>query len=213
MPELLLVDDHTIVRTGLKMMIEGFLPHTKIDEADDGDAAFHKIKAHDYDLVIMDINMPNTDSLGTLQTILSFKPATKIIIFSMNSEGVYAKRYLKMGAMGYLRKDAPNEEIKRAISTVLNNKRYISPELNEKLLIDLQSKNKSENPFENLSPREFEIVQHLAHGDSVAEISHKLNLHTSTIGTHKARIFEKLNCNNIIELTNLARVHHVIINS
>jgi DNA-binding NarL/FixJ family response regulator len=159
----------------------------------------------------MDVNMPQTDSFGTLQTILALKPKTKIIMFSMNAEEVYAKRYLKLGAMGYLRKDAPNEEIIKAISTVLNNKRYVSPELNEKLLNDLQSKSKSENPFDKLSPREFEIVQHLSQGDSVAEISHKLNLHTSTIGTHKARIFEKLQCHNIIDLTNLAKIHHVVL--
>lgn len=211
MPELLLVDDHSIIRTGLRVLIEDFLPHTKIDEAEDGDSAFQKIKDHDYDLVIMDVNMPNTDSSGTLQTILSFKPETKIIMFSMNSEDVYAKRYLKMGAMGYLRKDASNDEIQKAISTVLNNKRYISAQLNEKLLADLHSNNKSQNPFDNLSPREFEIVQHIAHGDSVSEISNKLNLHTSTVGTHKARILEKLKCNNIIELTDLAKVHNVVL--
>jgi two-component system, NarL family, invasion response regulator UvrY len=211
MPQLLLVDDHAIVRAGLRLLIEDFLPHTKIDEAVDGDSAFSKIKDNDYDLVIMDVNMPNTDSIGTLETILSFKPATRIMIFSMNSEDVYAKRYLKTGAMGYLRKDASNEEIKKAISTVLNNKRYISAQLNEKLLTELHSGNKSINPFDNLSPREFEIVQHLAHGDSVAEISNKLNLHTSTVGTHKARIFEKLKCNNIIELTHLAKVNDVIL--
>ncbi|HZW69618.1 MAG TPA: response regulator transcription factor [Hanamia sp.] len=211
MAELLLVDDHSIVRAGLRLLIEDFLPHTHIDEATDGDSAFRKIKDHHYDLIIMDVNMPNTDSLGTLQSILSFKPSARIIMFSMNSEDVYAKRYLKMGAMGYLRKDAQNEEIKKAISTVLNNKRYISPELNQKLLTELHSNSRSENPFDNLSPREFEIVQHLAHGDSVAEISNKLNLHTSTVGTHKARIFEKLKCNNIIELTNLAKVNGVVL--
>ena len=211
MPEILLVDDHSIVRTGMRLVIEDFLAHTKIDEAENGATAFQQIKNHNYDLVVMDVNMPQTDSLGTLQTILAFKPSTKIIIFSMNAEEVYAKRYLSMGAMGYLRKDASNEEIKKAITTVLNNKRYISPELNEKLLSDLQTKNKSENPFDKLSPREFEIVQHLSQGDSVAEISHKLNLHTSTVGTHKARIFEKLQCHNIIDLTNLAKVHHVVL--
>jgi len=213
MPQILLVDDHSIVRTGLRLVIEDFLAHTKIDEADNGDTAFNKIKRQDFDLVVMDVNMPQTDSYGTVQAILSFKPSTKIIMFSMNAEEVYAKRYLKMGAMGYLRKDASNDEIKRAITTVLNNKRYVSAELNEKLLTDLQSKNKSENPFDKLSPREFEIVQHLCMGNSVAEISQKLNLHTSTIGTHKARIFEKLNCNNIIELTNLAKAHNVILTS
>ena len=213
MPDILLVDDHSIVRTGLKLLIHDFLPHSLIDEAYDGDSGFAKIKEKDYDLVIMDVNMPGTDSFGTLQSILAFKPNIKIIMFSMNAEEVYAKRYLKMGAMGYLRKDAPNSEIEKAITTVLNNKTYVSPELTQKMFSDLHSKHESENPFDKLSPREFEIVQHLAQGDSVAEISKKLNVHTSTVGTHKARIFEKLNCHNVIDLTNLARAHNVILSS
>ena len=113
MPQILLVDDHSIVRTGLKLLIEDFLPHAKIDEADNGDSAFKQIKHKDYELVVMDVNMPQTDSYGTVQNILVFKPATRIIMFSMNAEEVYAKRYLKMGARGYLRKDASNDEIKK----------------------------------------------------------------------------------------------------
>src|SRR5690242_11679704 len=102
MPHFLIVDDHSIVRSGLILLIKDFMSHTEIDEAYDGDSAFEKIKQKNYDLVIMDVNMPNTDSFGILNSILSFKPATKIIIFSMNAEELYAKRYLKMGAMGYL---------------------------------------------------------------------------------------------------------------
>ncbi|HSN07425.1 MAG TPA: response regulator transcription factor [Hanamia sp.] len=213
MPNILLVDDHSIVRTGLKLLIQDFLPHTTIDEAHDGDSAFQKIKQKNYDMVVMDVNMPNTDSFGTLQTILSFNSSIKVIMFSMNAEEVYARRYLKMGAMGYIRKDAPNSEIEKAITTVLNNKTYVSPELAQKMLHDLQSKSESGNPFDKLSTREFEIVQHLAQGDSVAEISKKLNVHTSTVGTHKARIFEKLHCHNVIDLTNLAKAHNVILTS
>ncbi len=195
------------------MLIHNFLPHTKIDEAHNGDTAIQKIKEKNYDLVVMDVNMPETDSFGTLETILAFKPSTKVIMFSMNAEEVYAKRYLKIGAMGYLRKDAPNSEIENAITTVLNDKTYVSPELTQKFLSDMKSKGKTENPFDRLSTREFEIVQHLAQGESVAEISKKLNVHTSTVGTHKARIFEKLHCHNIIDLTNLAKAHNVILSS
>ena len=213
MPQILLVDDHSIVRTGLKLLFQDFLPHADIEEAGNGNEAMEKIKRKDYDLVVMDVNMPETDSYGTLQTILSLKPSTKVMMFSMNAEEVYAKRYLKMGAMGYLRKDAPNDEIEKAITTVLNNKTYVSPELTQKLLQEMQSKKPVENPFDKLSAREFEIVQHLAQGESVAEISKKLNVHTSTVGTHKARIFEKLKCNNIIELTNLAKANNVILTS
>jgi DNA-binding NarL/FixJ family response regulator len=93
----------------------------------------------------------------------------------------------------------------------LNNKRYISPELNEKFLKELHQKDNRENPFDKLSAREFEIVQHLIRGDSVSEISQTLKLHTSTVGTHKARIFKKLNCHNIIDLSNLAKLHKVLL--
>jgi DNA-binding NarL/FixJ family response regulator len=211
MPNLLLVDDHYIIRVGIKQVIESFLFKSTIDEAYDGDSAIEKIKRNEYDLIILDVNMPNTDSFGLLTNILALKPNAKVLMFSMNDEGIYAKRYLTLGAMGYVRKDAPQGELQKAITAVLNNKKFISAELNEKLLNDLNSKNKSENPFDKLSPREFEIVQHLTLGESVAEISQSLKLHTSTVGTHKARIFEKLNCNNIIDLSALARAHNVII--
>ncbi len=210
MPNLLIIDDHTIIRTGLKMIIEHFLPHSKIDEAVDGDSAFERIKNTDYDLLILDVNMPNTDTFVLINNILALKPGSKILMFSMNSEEIYAKRFLKMGAMGYVRKDAPEDEIKTAITTVLNNKRYVSATLSEILLKDLDSKNNSENPFDKLSPREFEIVQHLIYGDSVSVICQKLTLHSSTVGTHKARIFEKLNCTNIIDLNAMAKLHNII---
>lgn len=211
MPNLLIVDDHSIVRSGLVLLINDFISHAQIDEAYDGDSAFEKVKKNNYDLIIMDVNMPNTDSFGVLNSILSFKPSTKIIIFSMNAEELYAKRYLKMGAMGYVRKDAPGSEIQKAISSALNNKKYMSAELSEILLSELQDKNRSENPFDKLSPREFEMVQHMSRGESVAQISQTLNLHKSTVGTHKARIFEKLHCTNVIDLNKLAEIHHVLL--
>lgn len=211
MPDILLVDDHSIVRTGLKLLINDFLPHTKIDEANDGESALQKVKQTNYDLVVMDVNMPHTDSFGTLQAILTVKPETKVIMFSMNAEEVYAKRYLAMGAVGYVRKDAPNEEIEKAINTVLNDKTYISPSLTQKIFSGLHSKKETENPFDKLSSREFEVVKHLSKGDSVGEISKKLNVHTSTVGTYKSRIFEKLHVHNVIELTNLARAHDLIL--
>ena len=213
MPDLLIVDDHSIVRTGLKMVVQDFLAHCNIDEAEDGDSAFAKIRAHDYDLIMLDVNMPNTDSFGLVTSILALKSDAKIIMFSMNAEEIYAKRYLKMGVMGYLRKDAPGDGIQKAIETVLNNRRYISDELSQKLLHDLHARGDEENPFDKLSPREFEIVQHLANGESVAEISKKLSLHTSTIGTHKARIFEKLQCHNVVEVNKLAKAHNIIFSS
>ena len=209
MKNILLVDDHAIIRTGLKLYIETIIPFSVIDEASDGDTAFEKIKKKDYDLLIMDVNMPGTDSFGLISNITAIKPDSKILMISMNAEEIYAKRYLRLGAKGYISKDASETEIKTAIDTVLNNKKYISSSLSQALTEEAIG-NKSPNPFDSLSPQEFKIIQFIMKGESVSEISQKLNLHTSTIGTHKARIFKKLNCKNIVDLRELARVYQII---
>ena len=209
MNNILLVDDHAIIRAGLKIYIETIIPFSIIDEASDGDAAFEKIKKQDYDLLIMDVNMPGTDSFGLVSNIIAIKPGSKILMISMNAEEIYAKKYLKLGAKGYISKDAPESEIKTAIDTVLNNKRYISSSLSQALTEEALG-NKSTNPFDNLSPQEFKIIQFIIRGESVSDISQKLNLHTSTVGTHKARIFKKLNCKNIVDINALARVYRII---
>ncbi|MEO7960964.1 MAG: response regulator transcription factor [Ginsengibacter sp.] len=206
---ILLVDDHTIIRSGLKIFISNIVPFSEIDEADGGDSAFEKIKQHDYDLLVLDVNMPGTDSFGLVSNIIAIKPSSKILMLSMNAEEIYAKKYLQLGAMGYIGKDATEDEIKSAIETVLNNKRYISSSLSRQLAEEAIG-NKPANPFDRLSPQEFKIIHHIIRGESVGEISNKLNLHTSTIGTHKARIFKKLNCDNIVDLNALAKVHKII---
>jgi two-component system invasion response regulator UvrY len=210
MPHILIVDDHLVITTGLKIVIGNFLSDSLIDVANDGDIAFEKIKHKNYDLIIMDISLPNTDSFNIVSNILAIIPKSKILMFSISPEEMFAKRYLKIGALGYINKDAPLAEIKSAIENALQNKRYLSPELQEKLAIESITNDHHENKFDKLSPREFEIVQHLVHGDSVSEISRKLHLHTSTIGTHKAKIFEKLKCENIVELVTMAKVHNLI---
>ncbi len=209
MKSILLVDDHVIIRTGLKIFISSIIPFAQIDEADNGDTAFKKVKQQDYDMLILDVNMPGTDSFGLVENIIAVKPNSKILMLSMNPEDIYAKKYLRLGAMGYIGKDAPETEIKIAIETVLNNKRYISNSLGQVLAEQAIGKD-SDNPFDRLSPQEFKITQYMMRGDSVSEISNKLHLHTSTIGTHKARIFKKLNCKNIVDLNSIARVHNVI---
>lgn len=209
MPNFLIVDDHSIIICAIKTIIGDFLPYSSFDEACDGDTGFRKIKANNYDLVILDINMPNTDSFGLVNNILALKPGTKILIFSMNSEEVYAKRYFRMGVMGYIKKDALPVEIENAITTVLKNKKYVSTRLRQLSIENLCEGTVSENPFHTLSTREFEIVQHLVRGESSSEICKKLKVHSSTIGTHKAKIFAKLKCSNIIDLNLLAKMHNI----
>ena len=208
MINILLADDHAIIRAGLKIFIQNYIPHSVVDEAGDGESAFEKVKEKDYRLIILDVNMPNTDSFGLVSNIMAQKPDSNILMFSMNAEEIYAKKYLQLGAKGYLSKASSETEIKNALDKVINAKRYISPALTQSLTEDALG-NKSNNPFDNLSPREFEIVLHLIRGESLAEICSLLSLQTSTVGTFKARIFDKLHCSNIIDLHALAKVYNL----
>src|SRR5450631_875277 len=211
MTTVLLADDHSIIRESLKTYIKNIIPHSIIEEAYDGDSAFEKIKHNNYNLIILDINMPDTDSFGLVSNILAVKPESKILIFSMNSEEVYAKKLLNLGVLGYLNKAAFADEIRQAIEYVISNKRYLSPSLSQALAESALGKDPdNQNPFDLLSRRELEITKHLLKGESVSKIGSFLYLHTSTVGTHKARIFEKLHCKNIVEMNELALMHNFI---
>jgi len=208
MKKFLLVDDHVVVRSGIKTLLSEMYNPAEVHEAMDGDTAMVKMKENSYDLVILDIQMPKTDTLGLMEYIHIKYPAAKVLMFSMSVENIYAKRFMKAGAYGFISKEAPLEEITRAINMILNGKKYISDTLAEKLAEDSFS-GKTGNPFNDLSPREFEIVSLLLEGKTVTDISHTLNIQTSTVGTHKARLFDKLGVTNILELKELATTYNL----
>lgn len=208
MKKFLLVDDHVVVRSGIKTLLSEMYSPAEIHEAVDGETAMQKMKENSYDLVMLDIQMPKTDTLGLMEYIHIKYPQAKVLMFSMSAENIYAKRFMKAGAYGFISKEAPLEEITRAINMILNNKKYISDTLAEKLAEDSFS-GKTGNPFNDLSPREFEIVSLLLEGITVTDISHTLNIQTSTVGTHKARLFDKLGVTNILELKELATTYNL----
>ncbi len=201
MKKFLLVDDHVVVRSGIKTLLAEIYNPAEIHEAMNGETAISKLKNEQFDLIIMDIQMPNTDTLGLMEYVHITYPAAKVLMFSMSAENIYAKRFMKAGASGFVSKEAPLEDITRAINTILN-------ALAEKLAEDSFS-GKSGNPFNELSPREFEIVSLLLEGKTVTDISHALNIQTSTVGTHKARLFEKLGVTNILELKEMATTYNL----
>lgn len=208
MKKFLLVDDHVVVRSGIKILLSEIYNPSEIHEAMNGDTAVEKLKAESFDLVILDIQMPNTDTLGLMEYIHITYPDAKVLMFSMSAENIYAKRFMKAGAYGFISKEAPLEEITRAINIILSGKKYISESLAEKIAEDSFS-GKAGNPFNELSPREFEIVKLLLEGKTVTDISHNLNIQTSTVGTHKARLFEKLGVTNILELKELSTTYNL----
>lgn len=208
MKKFLLVDDHVVVRSGIKILLEDLYKPSEIHEAMNGETAIEKLKANSYDLILLDIQMPNTDTLGLMEYIRITYPEAKVLMFSMSAENIYAKRFMKAGAYGFISKEAPLEEITKAMSVILSGKKYISEGLAQKLAEDSFS-GKSGNPFNELSPREFEIVSLLLDGKTVTDISHTLNIQTSTVGTHKARLFEKLSVENILQLKELANTYNL----
>lgn len=208
MKRFLLIDDHAIVRSGIKFWLSAEYENSEIDEAESGKEASQKINGSEYDLILLDIHMPETNSFELLKSILNTRPESKVLIFSMNSEGVYAKRFFKAGAMGFVSKDAPIEELKKAVDLTLNNKKYFSDLFLESVQ-DEKNGNEYNNPFSSLSGREFEITNLLLEGKGVGEISILLNIKNSTTGTYKARIFEKLNIQNVLQLNDLAILYNI----
>jgi DNA-binding NarL/FixJ family response regulator len=206
MKQFLLIDDHVVVRSGIKILLSEIYKTAEIHEAHDGDSAVAMVKSNKYDLVMLDIQMPKTDTFGLMELFKVSYPDLKVLIFSMSPENIYAKRFLKAGAKGFLSKDAALDEIKKAIDLVLNDKKYISESLME-ILAESSGKETDDNLFNLLSPREFEIVSLLLTGQTISQIGNTLHLQVSTIGTHKARIFEKLKVNNILELKELANTY------
>jgi DNA-binding NarL/FixJ family response regulator len=204
----LIADDHVIVRAGLKTILREMYPFIQVDEAVNGDQAIRLVKQNDYDLLVLDINMPETDAITLVSNIFAYKEKSRILIFSMNSENLYAKRFLKLGVLGYLDKESEAEEIRRAINSVLNGTVYMSESLKRFFFEDMMAPRK-ENPFESLSNREIQIAKYLLQGYSYAAIKKALNLHSSTIGTHKTRSFEKLKVKNVFELRELANLYQL----
>lgn len=208
MTNILIADDHNITRRGLEMMLEDCLRSCRITHASNGDEVFTAMKNNIYDLVILDLNMPDTDAAGLLSQIQAIREGQKVLIFSMNPEKIFAFRYLQMGASGYIQKSANDDTIERAVKTVLKGGKYFSDELLSELSDPTLAATHA-TPFDKLTDREFEIARHLIRGLSVGQIARIVKVHTSTIGTQRAQILKKTGVTNVMELNQLARLHHI----
>ena len=197
----LIADDHSIVRLGLKLMLEKDFAHVTIDEAENGNEVIEKIKLLHYDLIILDFQMPDTDTFNIINNMLARDRHLKILIYSMASEKIYAGKLLKEGVKGFISKESKNTDLLKAVQVVLDGGIYASE---QSWLTAQQKFALSENPFDTLSNKEMDILAYLLQGKSSTEMSTLLNLQISTISTHKFRIFKKLNVSNMVELIALA---------
>lgn len=204
--KILLVDDHTLIRAALCSILKDTYANALIHESTDGADIIEKLVVTAYDLIIMDMQMPNCESLWLINYIHINHPAVPVLIYSMTAENIYALRVIQAGAKGFVRKESSKEELKKAIDLAMNGRIYLSEAVTE--VIALQAFKKSETPFTILSPREFQITTLLLAGNTVSGISKLLDIRNSTVGTHKGKIYQKLNVSDLLQLKKLSDVYH-----
>ena len=202
MKNVLIADDHCMIRSGIKNVLRKNFSTNRIDEAADGIEIEHFMKRYKYDLLILDINMPKTDFIRTLEWVRVASIETNVLVFSMHEEEIYGVRCLNMGAKGFLNKNCSDEELIQAIRITIVGRKYISAGLAEKLIKPKETESYA-NPFHTLSSRELEIAQFLNSGVPLPEICSILNIQYSTGNTYKRRILEKLNVHNVLSMTRL----------
>src|SRR5579871_2940447 len=191
MTRILIADDHTIVRRGLKQILLEEFPSAHIDEAEDAEVLLKKIMKDEWDVVITDLSMPGRSGMEALQQIKLHYPKLPVLVLSAHPEDQYAMRVLKAGASGYLNKEAAPDELVKAIHRVLLGKKYITASIADQLISELD-KDGEKRPHEYLSDREFEVFKLIASGKSVSDIAKQMSLGVTTISTYRARILEKM---------------------
>ncbi len=203
MINVMLVDDHALVRAGIRRILEETADMEVVAEADTGEEAIQLAREHKPEVVLMDINMPGIGGLEATRRLMQYDDSIKIIAVSMYADDPFPGRMLSAGAMGYLTKDCAADEIVVAIRKVKTGGNYITPSIAGTLAIKLATGNTA-SPFGKLSQREMQVMLMVTNGSSIQEISDTLCLSPKTVSTYRYRLFEKLEVHNDVELTRLA---------
>ncbi|MFT2091117.1 UvrY/SirA/GacA family response regulator transcription factor [Paraglaciecola sp. 2405UD69-4] len=209
MIKLLLVDDHELVRTGIRRILEDVNDFEVVGEATTGEAAVKFCRNSAPDLVLMDMNMPGIGGIEATKQILRFSENTRVIVLSVHKENPIPGKVMQMGAFGYLTKDSEPKEMINAIYKVASGQKYVSPDIAQQIALGQLNFNDG-NPFEQLSERELEIAMMLTKGSKVPDIAVSLNISAKTVNTYRYRMFEKLSVGTDVELTHLALRHKLI---
>jgi two-component system invasion response regulator UvrY len=209
MIKVMLVDDHPIVRQGLRLVLSASGGIDVVAEADTAAAAVEHARHQAFDLVVLDLNLPDQNGFWVLAELQRIHPELPVLILSIQPEEHMAVRALKAGARGFLNKESAPEELTKAVRALVDGKRYISPRLAEWLALDVSGHRES-LPHERLSDREYQVMCLLASGKSISDIAAQLNRSANTISTYRTRIMQKMAIENNAGLTEYALAHQLI---
>lgn len=198
----MLVDDHAVVRMGFRLLLEGSNDIKVVAEAESGEEAVKRFSEVKPDVIVMDISMPGIGGLEAIDRILAKEPSVRILVLSAHEDAMHARRVLKAGAVGYLTKRSAAEALIQAIRQVSHGKTFLEPNIAQQLAVQQLSGQK--NPVDTLSEKEFKVFLSLAKGQSVQEIAEVMSLSPRTVGTHLYNIKQKLDASNSAELAIIA---------
>lgn len=209
MIRILIADDHTIMREGLKRILEGVEDIEVIGEAVDGNDTLQKARQGGIDVLLMDLSMPGRSGVDLIRQIKEELPKLPILVLTMHEEEQYAVRAMRAGARGYLTKESAGTQLVTALRRVASGRPYISMEVAEQLAMNVMPTD-DHLPHTLLSDREFEVYRYLVQGKSVTEIGDLLHLSVKTVSTHKTRIMQKMGASSLSEMVQYAVAHHLI---
>lgn len=209
MINVLIADDHPIVRQGLRQIVGETSDIVIKGEASNGDEVVEQVRSGQWDVVVLDLTMPGTHGLDLLKRLKTEHPQLRVLVLSIHPEDEYAVRLLRAGASGYLNKRSAGGQLVEAIRKVAQGGKYVSPTLAEKLAFELDV-DSDKPPHEKLSDREFQVFCLIASGTTVTEIAEKLSLSVKTVSTYRSRVLEKMNMQRNAELTRYAIEHELV---
>ena len=208
MIRVLIVDDHDIVREGIKQIVSEAGDVTVAGEAHNAAEALDQLRKGGFDVVILDLNLPDRPGLDVLTQMRSTAPLIPILVLSMHNEASYVSRTLQAGALGYVSKNTARAHLLTAIRKVAEGERFLAPEFAESVAFEIVDGGKSRHS--RLTDREFQVLCLIAAGKPPREIAAELNLSVKTVGTHRARLLEKMQLKNNAEIVQYAIEHHLL---
>ncbi|MBF0183710.1 MAG: response regulator transcription factor [Magnetococcales bacterium] len=211
MPRIFIIEDHPVVREGIRVLLMGGLgcAEEELGSSGSGREGVRRLLDGDWEILLLDINLPDMDGLEILLRIKAVKPKLQVLVLTVSDEVSLIMRFIKAGASGYLTKTAKADEIVQAVKTIMKGKRYFSTNVSEIIASKLAGQNNDQLPHEMLSDREFTVLRRIGSGQSIAEIANSLHLSPSTISTYRARILEKMDLESNADLIRYVLEHNL----